>query len=465
LLLRENKLADLRQLLEAHRAAHADDPWLAQYQSDLHIREKAYDKAAQVLAEVLKQAPKEMHDRLWRRYLFVMYKLGRALDVYLKADDRNAAFQYLAEQLLLDKNSVGLERLIAAHRLQAGESADLFYFEARGKVLAKQPEQASQLLETACRKQPNEFLRTSYVRTFVTEMEAAGLGMEAYRGVSDKAGAFAILASRWVNQKKVNELAALLEEHAQLAGNDPQFQFYRGELLLLRGDLARADQQFTACFTKCSPANRNLFRDGLFRVRIKLGKAVATYEEVEPGSTTFTSLAWQCINEKDAKQLQALIDVHFKAHPEDTTAPAWHLEVKWLNEDYEGVLKLLTAHQDDVFRMPQFAWKATSYRVRALVKLKRIPEAIQEAEANQKDRYGREVLVVLAHAAGGDVQQTLAAVEKMRPSVYALRSFYQDTDLGMILRSEPFAAFREKFPQPKDGPDRDDPDFFDDDDD
>lgn len=472
-LLGEKKLQDLRNLLEAHRAAHADDPWLAYYQAELHFEDYAYDKAAQVLKEALKQAPKENHDRFWWRYMFAMYKSHHSVEAYLEADDREAAFNYLAEQLLRggknpllwDLNRAEMKRLLAAHRQLAGDSAEFLYFEARAKVLNRQPDQANVLFEKACRLQANERLRQRYVNVYVEEMEAQELGLEAYRGVSDKTAAFDTLARRWVAQKKIKELATLLDEHAQLHGDDDRHRHYRGELLLLRGELAQADQQFTACLAKCSPAYRSLCRDGLMRVRVKLGKAVATYEELGPGAATFESLAQGCLQEKDARQLQALIDAHFLAHPEDPTAPAWHLEVKWLNEDFEGVLKLLTDHQDDVFCTPKFAWKAARFRVRALLKLKRIPEAIQEAEALKKNWFGRDLLVVLAHAAGGNVQQTIAVVEKMQPKTYLLVSFYQDADLGMILRSEPFAAFREKFPQPKMEPGREDPDFFDDDDD
>src|SRR5262249_7360353 len=47
----------LRQLIEAHRARHPDDTWLALYTGELHVRDGAWDKAAQAFREGLQQAP------------------------------------------------------------------------------------------------------------------------------------------------------------------------------------------------------------------------------------------------------------------------------------------------------------------------------------------------------------------------------------------------------------------------
>ncbi len=72
-----------------------------------------------------------------------------------------------------------------------------------------------------------------------------------------------------------------------------------------------------------------------------------------------------------------------------------------------------------------------------------------------KRRYGNQLLLALAHASAGDVKQTIAVLEKQLPNTYLVRSCYQDRDLGPILRGEAFQELRQKFPEPKDKPDRD----------
>src|SRR5262249_54067639 len=142
-------------------------------------------------------------------------------------------------------------------------------------------------------------------------------------------------------------------------------------------------------------------------------------------------------------------DAHRKGKPDDPNLVSWQLELLWLKQDYEGALHLLTEHREDVFSQPQFRWKANDLRVRCLVKLKRGGEAVRAAEEVVKKRSGDRLLLVLAHAATGDVPQTIAALGEQRKSEFFVRRCYQDADLGPILRGKEFAAFRDKFPEPK----------------
>jgi hypothetical protein len=294
-------------------------------------------------------------------------------------------------------------------------------------------------------------------------MQSAGLGLAAYRAAPDKTLAFETLAALLNQPDKAMDLEALLEEHRRRPGatKGPEAEalvtYYRGQLHLLRGEPNRALEQFTAALAKGSTNRQWLFRQGLLQAKVKSGRAASAYHEYGADTATFESLASLCIQNKDARQFQALLTAYRKSQPEDSNVPAWDLELLWLNQDYDGALKLLDAHRAELFDLPRHAWKAADYRVRALVKLKRTMEAIQAAEAAVKDKNGNQVLLVLAHAAHGDVKQALAAVEKFPPRSYWLRSCYQDTDLGPLLRNERFKEFRDRFPEPKkmaeEGPD------------
>ncbi len=158
-LLGDAKYDDLQRLLDVHRAGHADDPMLAYYQGEIHIQNKAWDQAAQVLAEGRKKAPNDLHDMFHWPLVYARYKAGRGLQAYAEIEPRAQTFTILANQLLADKDAAGLEKLIAAHRPHAADDPDLFYYEARAKVLLKQPAEAAALLEKAYRKQTVEFRR------------------------------------------------------------------------------------------------------------------------------------------------------------------------------------------------------------------------------------------------------------------------------------------------------------------
>jgi predicted Zn-dependent protease len=451
-LFEQERLEDLPQLITAHREREPLDPWLDYYQGEVLLDERAWDKAAAVLAEGCKKAPPQAQDRFRQQYVFAMYKAGRGMQAYEESPARDQAFLQLAGLLAGDKLGADLERLVEAHRPHAARSdPGPYLYDSRAKIFLKQPTEATAYFRKACDLQPNEALRAGYVTQFLLDMTEAGYIEAAYQAMpADKAGAFQTLAARLVFRKKDKDLATLLNLHRKGHDKDPWYQFYTGELHLLRGEAQQAEQHFAAALAN-SPRDENWsLRNGLFRARVKGGKAVTTYREYKPGVRTFEDLAGLCVHGKDAKQLQALIDAHRKDDPDDPSLPAWELEVKYLNADYDGVLKLLADNQDELFGMPRWRWKADDYRVRCLVKLKRTKDAIHEAETVAKKPAGSRLLLVLAYAAAGDAKQTIAALEKKRPQPWFLSSCYKDPDLGPILRSESFKEFREKFPEPAD---------------
>ncbi|HEV3005338.1 MAG TPA: tetratricopeptide repeat protein, partial [Pirellulales bacterium] len=139
----EGRLEDLPELLTAHRQRQPDDPWLAYYQGDIHLAAEEWDKAAQVLGEGMKKAPKEVKDSLWWKYVLAMYKAGRGLQAYEQTEPKEAAFTQLANLLIEEKKGGALATLVEAHRAQAADAAELLSYEAVAMVLERRPEDAA----------------------------------------------------------------------------------------------------------------------------------------------------------------------------------------------------------------------------------------------------------------------------------------------------------------------------------
>jgi hypothetical protein len=87
--------------------------------------------------------------------------------------------------------------------------------------------------------------------------------------------------------------------------------------------------------------------------------------------------------------------------------------------------------------------------VRSLARLKRYDEALKEAEPGAREQFGNHLLVAVVHALAGDVAKTGAALEESVRRYGDTYSIYGDPDLGPALRSEPFRALRERYPEPK----------------
>src|SRR5262249_44694849 len=111
-LLEDDHWDDLRRLLESHRRDHADDPWLAYYQSKVHQHDKAWDKAAKVLGEALKREPEDARDTLETSYVFALYKTGHWERAYAEIEPHDQTFTHLANLMANDKKGVELEALV-----------------------------------------------------------------------------------------------------------------------------------------------------------------------------------------------------------------------------------------------------------------------------------------------------------------------------------------------------------------
>jgi Flp pilus assembly protein TadD len=435
---------EFRRLLAAHRVRHADDPGLAYHTGELHLAEGNAAKAAEVLLAGWRKAPEALRPRFRWRTVQALYRAGRWADAYPAVGPRHQTFEQLAGLLLADRRGADLERLLSAHRHHASDGPGWLLALARAELLAGRAERAVALFREAWLKQTDDEKQDGYIAQFVSAMDEVGRGLEAYRACPDREEAFTVLAPRLLFRKRTKELLVLLEEHRQNAPNDSNATYQLGELYLLRGDLARAEQVFARALAG-QPKDGRL-RHALFRVRVKAGKAAATYREFGPGQQTFESLAGLCLAERNAGDLEALLAAHRQATPNADLLP-WDLDLLWLKKDHAGAVRLLQEQRAALLEHVNRRWKSADYLVRGLVRLNRVDDAVREAQALVKRRRANRTLLVLALAARGDpAAATSAAAES--PS-WERESWYRDEDLGPLLRGAAFGAFREKYPPPK----------------
>jgi tetratricopeptide (TPR) repeat protein len=458
-LLGQGKLADLKQIVAAHRQRRPRDPWLTFFDAQLALEENALQRAERILAEAwprLDGAINEEHylrSRCRALYVQVLHQRGLDQIALERIEPRTETYHQLANYLIAERKGAELEALITAQRpfVAAGtpdESALLFHA-ARAKAFLKQPHEALALLHKAYTTETAGHNRQDYLNTLMWDMVELGHSVDAYRAAPDPVKAFTILAGALVSRKEKKELALLLKEHVAQHAADPMILFYAGEMHLLRGEAKQAEEKFQAALAKGQPLDAWRLQNGLLRAQIRQGKVVEAYGKQRPGPRAFESLAHVCLSDKNAGQLEALLAVHRESFPDDPNVQAWMFDVKWLKQDYEGALKLLRDEQAGIFAKQRFRWKCDNNVVRCLVKLKRTEEAIEEAEKLFKNKRGNHILTVLASASSGDARQAIAAVEKRLPDRYLVSDCYRDPDLGPMLRGDAFADFRQHFPEPK----------------
>ena len=263
-----------------------------------------------------------------------------------------------------------------------------------------------------------------------------------------KITAFQQMTWRYRNPKQIAEFTRLIEEHAKHHPDDPRLLLERAELHLLRGEMVQAEPILLRAKEKATPADVHSVRVALMRCRVRMGKAVETYQEYGPGAMTFQDLAFQCAFEKNPQQLEALLAAHRQAFPKFKNTAVWEVEIGWLKKDYENTARVIQAQRAALLENQTHRWKCEGYLIRSLVRLKRNKEAVEEAEILGQKKTGSHLLQALAFAAAGDEPRTLAFLDKVKSPHYLIEDCYFDEDLGPILRSDAFRKFRERYPEP-----------------
>jgi len=426
---------ELGEVVALHRKNHPRDPLGAVYQGEQYLDERKWAQAAEVFTEAIELAGGDSFTR------------QRAASSLVEARYELGQFQRLAGMMVSDKRLDELHKLIEAHRRHAPGDAELLFYESVTALAGGRIEPGVALFKQAHAKQTAPFRKDEYVRQFVRGMHDAGHGLAGYRAAPDKPVAFDALANQLLAGKKPKELEALVEEHGRHHNQEANWLEFAGELSLLRGQAAQAEKHFRAALENKDRGTAYRGRRGLERAVVMAGKSVAHYR-AEGGRLTFVGLVNACIADKNAAELAALLAERRQTNPNDRDLLLWETELKALEKDHAGVLKTLTEHREKLVNNPRHRWRMEGLLVRTLAELKRFKEAVEEAEkfAEKGDR----LLPVLAHAAAGDVPATIAALEKAsRHDRFLIEDCYRDPDLGPILRSQPFAAFRERFPEPK----------------
>ncbi len=137
------QLAQLKELVAAHRKSLPDDPWIWFYQGAIHQNEKDYDKAAEAFATGSARLPKvvvndpdgEDDDAgaarrfRWRR-IACMFSAKKGLEAYEKVTPTADVFQQLAGLYDRADDFDGLAALLTAHRKREPNDIHRTYWQA-----------------------------------------------------------------------------------------------------------------------------------------------------------------------------------------------------------------------------------------------------------------------------------------------------------------------------------------------
>lgn len=436
----------LEEVYAAHARKFPDDPLNGLLRGESLVQAKEWDAAVKTFREARRKAPPELQSRYQYSYALALYHTRRGLDAYRECENKAAVFAQLAELMLQEKKQDELAALLVAHRVNDKASSDVCLVQARVALQAGRDAEAQQFLRQACEQEQQEWQKSLHVNTFMRDAIKLGRGLLAYRNAPDQEVAFQALAGHLNEKKQIPELRRLVDEHARNHPTDSQLQYYQATLQFQAGNVVAADLQFSILLRRATAQEKHLYQSELFRLRVIGGKAVATLEEFGDRSDVFARLASLCVELKNPAQLQALLAAYRRVDEDEPSLADWDLELLFLKRDYDTLVGRLAKGAMEAAQPGLTYYKRDDLLVRALIKLKRHEEALKTAQRALANSRGTSVLLVLAHAAQGDVPNTIKAMKKPQP--YFIELCYNDPDLGPLLRSKDFRAFRDKYPEP-----------------
>lgn len=435
----------LRALVDAHQAREPNDPRLPEFAAEVLGAEKKWTEAANVLDRAWKKADAEQRKHLQWSYGQALCRAGNWSQAYRAIEPAGSGFISLASLMIADKKLTELQALIQIHRNTSPDDADISFFEAELNFLKGKPLEAIPLIQKAYLGQKLDYRKTVYLSTLFQRMQEAGQPLKGYEASPDKSVAFVQIGRQFVDDKNAKDLAELLRLHRKTDSNSDTFEYLTGQLHLLRGEASQAEASFLAAQQK-SGAEDFQYRDAWLHARVRAGKAVATCRKPHADAEIILDLMGICVEERDSDQLAALITLRRQEFPEDPNLTTWDLDLLWLKKDYAAIVKLANDHGPANALPFRRQWRFNDCLIRSLVRLHRSRDAAAELE-RVKPRDSLPLLRVLVQAARGDVAQTIQTMEAIQAQPAFVAQCYSDDDLGPILKSPAFKAFRDRFPQ------------------
>lgn len=353
-------------------------------------------------------------------------------------------FDFIASEFTDDADT--LEVLVESLRKRSPDDPSVALYGGMVKVSREQFDEAATLLRSAFDRARDDDQRESLHEWFLFAMMRAKKPLEGYTAVPDARHAFRYVAEWLVADDAAAALRTLIEAHGKSHSDDPWLHYFTAAAFVIEGKYAEADKAYAAGMAlPLDDEASEEFRSGRVFARFQAGRGLSAYEEFGPRKQTFDQLAELMFDAKHADHLEKLVAAHRAHSPDDSNLRRWDVEVLWLRKDYAAAVELLRTNEKAFVDGEADEWWYVDRLVRVLVRLGKSQAAVSEVRSRDINNFDT-LLLVLAYAAAGDVEQTIRAFEQCLEEGYDLDELYGDEDLGPILRSDAFRTLRTKYP-------------------
>ena len=324
------RVEDVEELMALHVKQHPDDPYVALYQAEVHLRAENYEQANKAFAlGFAKIADQAVQNRFrWSR-VRARYQTGDVLGAYRDIGPHNTVFQQLADSCWHDKKAAELAQLVEAHTKNDPGDPLLRRTRWRVPILGKQFAKAGKLLRAALPDKEKESEYRFLTQDFLFDMANAGHGLEGYRLAPDPAEAFDILAMRAVGSH-AKDREALFAEHRKAFPKDPLLLMYAGQEAADKKDWAKAAKTFSEGWSELPDVKKPNWTHQYLYARFKEDRAIQAYEETGKRPEHFRKLAGFLLQEKQTDAFERLLEAHRPQRGDDPEFAAYEARLQIL---------------------------------------------------------------------------------------------------------------------------------------
>ncbi len=229
----------LEVLLTARRRAAPQDIDLAYYTAQLHLLREQYRPAAAILLAALPRVQGDDRTAYSLAYVDAMVGLNEPLVGYRAALEPDAAFERVADALLLNDDADRLAELITLHRAKSPRHLALHYYTGQLHELGGAFAKAVDAYRAGLQRAADEPTRETYRAAVIMALYHDGRAEQAYETAQSKSAVFDQLAGwMWV-EEKADELARLIDRHVAVEPDDAGLAYWRARLHWMRKEYAR----------------------------------------------------------------------------------------------------------------------------------------------------------------------------------------------------------------------------------
>jgi uncharacterized protein HemY len=369
---------------------------------------------------------------------------------FARLPDPRESFEGIAIELNARDRADALLAVVDAYRKVDQEDPDADYYEAMAWRTKGEPRRAAELLKGALMRVSDTVEQGYYQQAYYQAMIDARLADKAYRDADNPTEAFRKLAELLDRTDKQGQMRTLIALHREKFPRDPLVYYYLGGLEQQEHHLDEADEVLALGMRHAVDAETlEMLRSRRVEVAFNAKRALEAYRAIPPRRKTFLDLAGRLRDSKQADVLEKLVALHRQQDSRDPSLPMWDAEVYWLKKDYAAAAKSLIAGREKLPESEIPLWTYEDRLMRSLIRAERFEEAENIAQGiKARDDESWFLLMVYAVWQDEDAAMEMAQV-CIDSGNYRVNEMYDDEDIGPALKTEVFAKFRAKFPQPK----------------